>query len=64
MKSDTTTNATSSPESADGLSPCDGPDSTALPESGPAPVPVSRSVVPGSAVEGKTSGICGPNFGA
>ena len=42
MKSDTTTNAISSPESADGLSPCGGQDSKTPEESGPAPVPVSR----------------------
>ena len=62
MKSDTTTNAISSPESAAGLSPCDGPDLKTPEESGPAPVPVSRSVVLGSVSEGKTSGICGQHF--
>lgn len=37
-----TTNATSSPGSAAGRSPCAGPDSKTPEESGPAPVPVSR----------------------
>ena len=64
MKSDTTTNATSSPESAGGLSPCDGPDSKTQPESGPAPVPVSRFRALAKDRATPTSGTCGPLFTA
>lgn len=64
MKSDTTTNATSSPESADGLSPCGGPDSKTPEESGPAPVPVSRFRALAKDRDTPTSGTCGPLFTA
>lgn len=64
MKSDTTTNAISSPESADGLSPCDGPDSKTPEESGPAPVPVSRFRALEKDRDTPTSGTCGPLFTA
>ena len=62
MKSDTTTNATFSPESADGLSPCDGPASKTPAESGPAPVPVSRFRALAKDRATPTSGTCGPLF--
>lgn len=64
MKSDTTTNAISSPESADGLSPCDGPDSKTPEESGLAPVPVSRFRALEKDRDTPTSGTCGPLFTA
>jgi len=64
MKSDTTTNATSSPESADGLSPCGGPDSKMPEESGPAPVPVSRFRALAKDRATPMSGTCGPLFTA
>ena len=64
MKLDTTTNATSSPESAVGLSPCVGPDSKAAPVSGPAPVPVSRFRALAKDRATPTSGTCGPLFTA
>lgn len=54
-----TINATSSPASAVGRSPCAGPDSKALPESGQAPVPVSRSVAQDGAPEATTTGTSG-----
>lgn len=62
MSLNLTTNATSSPESADGLSPCDGPDSTALPASGPAPVPVSRFRALAKDRAKPMSAISGPLF--
>ena len=64
MKSDTTTNAISSPESADGLSPCDGPDSKTPEESGPAPVPVSRFRALAKDRATPMSGTYGPLFTA
>jgi hypothetical protein len=64
MKSDTTTNAISSPESAAGLSPCDGPDLKTPEESGPAPVPVSRFRALEKDRATPMSGTCGPLFTA
>ena len=64
MKSDTTTNATFSPGSADGLSPCGGPDSKTPEESGLAPVPVSRFRALAKDRATPTSGTCGPLFTA
>ena len=64
MKSDTTTNATFSPGSADGLSPCDGPDSKTPEESGPAPVPVSRFRALAKDRATPMSAISGPLFTA
>ena len=64
MKSDTTTNAISSPESAAGLSPCDGPDLKTPEESGPAPVPVSRFRALAKDRATPMSGTCGPLFTA
>ena len=64
MKSDTTTNAISSPESADGLSPCDGQDSKTPEESGPVPVPVSRFRALAKDRATPMSGTCGPLFTA
>ena len=64
MKSDTTTNAISSPESADGLSPCGGQDSKTPEESGLAPVPVSRFRALEKDRDTPTSGTCGPLFTA
>ena len=56
------TSATSSPGSAAGRSPCGGLDSKALPESGPAPVPVSRFRARASARATPTSATFGPLF--
>ena len=64
MKSDTTTNAISSLESAAGLSPCDGPDLKTPEESGPAPVPVSRFRALEKDRATPMSGTCGPLFTA
>ena len=64
MKSDTTTNAISSPESEDGLSLCDGPDLKTPEESGPAPVPVSRFRALAKDRATPMSGTCGPLFTA
>ena len=67
MKSDLmtlpgSTSATSSPGSVAGPSPCGGPDSKALPESGPAPVPVSRFRALESDRATPTSATFGPLF--
>jgi hypothetical protein len=56
------TSAISSPGSADGRSPCDGQDSKALPESGPAPVRVSRFRALASERGKQTSATFGPLF--
>ena len=53
---------TSSPGSADGRSPCDGPDLAPPPEFGPAPVPVSRFRALASERDTPTSATFGPLF--
>ena len=59
-----TTNATSSPGSAAGRSPCGGPDSKTPEESGPAPVHVSRFRALAKDRATPMSGTCGPLFTA
>jgi hypothetical protein len=59
MSLQSTINAISSPGSAGGRSPCGGPDSKALPESGPAPVRVSLSVARDRVKARQTNGTCG-----
>jgi hypothetical protein len=56
------TSAISSPGSVAGLSPCGGQDSKALPESGPAPVRVSRFRALESDRDTQTSATFGPLF--
>ena len=56
------TSATSSPGSEDGRSPCGGPVLKTPPESGPAPVPVSRFRARASARGTPTSATFGPLF--
>ena len=58
------TSAISSPGSGAGPSPCGGPDSKALPESGPAPVRVSRFRALASDRATPTSATFGPLFTA
>jgi hypothetical protein len=59
-----TTNATSSRASAAGHWPCGGPGLKACPESGQAPVPVSRFRALAKDRDTPTSGTCGPLFTA
>lgn len=54
--------ATGSLELPDGISPCGGQSGQQTDLSGPAPVPVSRSVARESVAAGTTSVICGLYF--
>ena len=56
-----TPNATSSPASADGATPCDSPVGQTLDLFGPVPAPASHSAPPASSKERKTTATSGPS---
>ena len=57
-----TPNATSSPASADGLTPCDSLDGQTIAPSGPAPARANLSATPACEKASKTKGTYGPSF--
>lgn len=59
-----TTSVTSSPESADGVTPCGSPDGLMTSPSGPEAVHASHSASPARDSEPQTPVTCGPNFTA
>lgn len=59
-----TRNATSSPGSASGHTPCAAPDGPTIGRSGPAVAPASRSARPDAVMGSATRAICGPTSSA
>lgn len=55
------TSAISSPESADGATPCGSPDGRTTAKSGPAPAPASLFPAPDNSAEQPTAATCGPS---